>query len=292
MKKIVLLLLAITLVVALAGCDMLDKLISCQSICPDCGGCQDLECSASACANKCHGNHEVHRHSLTKVDAQSATCVESGYEAYYTCECGKMFADEAGENEIEAPATLDALGHTEETVAGKDATCTEAGLTEGKKCATCGTTLVAQDEIPAKNHSFTNYISNGDASCEADGTKTAKCDRCDTTDTQIDEGTAKGHDYGNVWMSDANSHWHVCANGCNVKGDESAHTPNIDSATETEAKICTVCSFVIEQAIGHKTHVYNVPQMDDTHHWNKCYGCDAIDSKVAHSYSEIGRAHV
>ena len=29
----------------------------------------------------------------------------------------------------------EALGHTEEIVAGKSATCTEAGLTEGKKCS-------------------------------------------------------------------------------------------------------------------------------------------------------------
>ena len=43
----------------------------------------------------------------------------------------------------------EALGHTEEILAGKDATCTEAGLTDGKKCATCGEILVAQEEIPA-----------------------------------------------------------------------------------------------------------------------------------------------
>ena len=39
--------------------------------------------------------------------------------------------------------------HTEETVAGKAATCTEAGLTDGKKCSVCGETIVAQEEIPA-----------------------------------------------------------------------------------------------------------------------------------------------
>ena len=44
-------------------------------------------------------------------------------------------------------------------------------------------------------HSFTNYVSNGDATCEADGTKTAKCDGCDETDTVVDVGSRKGHTY-------------------------------------------------------------------------------------------------
>lgn len=45
-------------------------------------------------------------------------------------------------------------------------------------------------------HSFTNYKSNNDATCEADGTKTATCDHCDATDTQTDVGSAKGHKMG------------------------------------------------------------------------------------------------
>ena len=44
-------------------------------------------------------------------------------------------------------------------------------------------------------HSFTNYVSNNDATCTADGTKTATCDRCDVTDTKPDTGTKKPHNY-------------------------------------------------------------------------------------------------
>ena len=38
----------------------------------------------------------------------------------------------------------------------------------------------------ALNHSFTNYVSDSNATCTEDGTKTAKCDRCNQTDTITD----------------------------------------------------------------------------------------------------------
>ena len=47
-----------------------------------------------------------------------------------------------------------------------------------------------------KPHSFTNYISDGNATCTQDGTKTAKCDHCDVTDTIVDVGSALGHSFG------------------------------------------------------------------------------------------------
>ena len=48
--------------------------------------------------------------------------------------------------------------HTEETIPGKDATCAEPGLKEGKKCGVCGIILVAQEEIPALGHSFADGV--------------------------------------------------------------------------------------------------------------------------------------
>ncbi len=38
------------------------------------------------------------------------------------------------------------------TLAAKNATCTETGLTEGTKCIDCGTILVQQNEIPLAKH--------------------------------------------------------------------------------------------------------------------------------------------
>ena len=46
-------------------------------------------------------------------------------------------------------------------------------------------------------HTFTEYISNNDATCTQNGTKTSKCENCDAIDTIIDEGTMKPHNYVN-----------------------------------------------------------------------------------------------
>jgi|GEM_PF-1384055 Bacterial surface proteins containing Ig-like domains len=46
--------------------------------------------------------------------------------------------------------------HVEEVVPGKAATCTETGLTDGKKCSVCGEILEAQKEIPALGHDYKN----------------------------------------------------------------------------------------------------------------------------------------
>jgi hypothetical protein len=50
--------------------------------------------------------------------------------------------------------------------------------------------LKKQEPVPAKGHSFTRYISDGNATFYADGTKTALCDHgCGAKDTVADVGS-------------------------------------------------------------------------------------------------------
>ena len=69
------------------------------------------------------------------------------------------------------------------------ATCTEGGT----KTAVCDVCKNATDTIPdpAKGHSFTDYVSDGNATYAEDGTKTAHCDHsgCTETHTIPDPGT-------------------------------------------------------------------------------------------------------
>ena len=80
----------------------------------------------------------------------------------------------------------------------KAATCETAEITtytakttlDGKE----GSATTTRTTAAAKGHSFTNYVSDSNATCEEDGTKTATCDNeCGTTDTQKDLGSAKDH---------------------------------------------------------------------------------------------------
>lgn len=87
-----------------------------------------------------------HKYSGWTVTA-SPTCTEDGERTRICSVCG------AAETE-----TIALLGHTVETDAAVDATCTENGLTEGSHCSACGEVLVAQEVVNAPGHSFENGV--------------------------------------------------------------------------------------------------------------------------------------
>lgn len=71
--------------------------------------------------------------------------------------------------------------HTEvEVLEMKAATCTESGLTDGKKCSDCGKIIVAQAEIPALGHNETVTKEGKKATCTETGlTEQKECLRCE-----------------------------------------------------------------------------------------------------------------
>ncbi|MBE5738075.1 MAG: MBL fold metallo-hydrolase [Clostridiales bacterium] len=68
----------------------------------------------------------AHTHTLEKVDAKLATCTESGTQSYYKCNgCDLIFSDAEGKQQISAPETIDALGHSyADQLTCHDRTCT------------------------------------------------------------------------------------------------------------------------------------------------------------------------
>ena len=86
-------------------------------------------------------------------------------------------------------------------VPGKAATCTEAGLTEGKRCDDCGATVVEQQTIPALSHTLVT-IPAVEGTCTVKG-KTAgeKCSVCDTITKAPEETEIKHKEVHNSYVA-------------------------------------------------------------------------------------------
>ena len=169
---------------------------------------------------RCGQTKEEEVTDLTYVELKKATCVEKG-EGYWVASAGGRTEESAlvhpgttdhdftktdaahvtfafAEDGKTAVATIrcahcDATTTETVTCTAKvttPATCTKMGTTT--YTATCGTAseTTTRQDVPALGHSFTNYVYNGDATCDGDGTETAKCDRCDVTDTRTAVATA------------------------------------------------------------------------------------------------------
>ena len=151
-------------------------------------GLKHEECTV--CGYKQNENTEIpvlrHIHSMVKTEAASATCTEDGNIEYYTCsKCGKLYSDEAGNNEITKAETVDkTAGHKySDWKTVKDATCTEAG-TKTRECEVCGAEETA--EIEAAGHKWSEeYTVDKAATYAAAGTESIHCMTCD----EVKEGT-------------------------------------------------------------------------------------------------------
>ena len=231
-----------------------------------------------------------HVHRLTLVPAVAATCTEAGNKAYYTCSgCEDWFEDATGTVVIadKTSVNIKALGHDM-----SDATCTEAPVCQRENCTyTEGTAL---------GHSFTNYVSNNDATCLEDGTKTAKCDRCEKTDTVADEESALGHSFTNyVSNNDATcledgtktAECDRCDEKDTMTDKGSALGHDWSDATCLEAKTCQRCKETEGEALGHSFINY-VSNNDATclEDGTKTAICDRCDEKdtVADKGSALG----
>ena len=112
--------------------------------------------------------------SAVEENRVEATCsAEGSYDSVVYCSVCKT-------HEISREAkTIEKLPHTEKTVAGKDATCTETGLTEGKVCSVCGVTTVEQTVIPENGHTE-KVLAAEDPTCTEFGLTEGKaCSVCE-----------------------------------------------------------------------------------------------------------------
>ncbi len=188
---------------------------------------------------------------------------------WHACECGAK-SDKSAHTfeEIVTSAALVATGDCEND------------SVYYKSCSACGAlseeTFVSEK---AAGHSFTNYVSDGNATCTADGTKTAKCDHCDETDTVTDAGSKMAHSFG-AYTSDGNA-------TCEADGTKSAE--------------CSVCGAkdTVTDTGSKRSHEFGAYVSDgnatceaDGTKTAKCALCGATDtqpdagSQLAHTYEK------
>ena len=159
--RILALVFAVAMMLTIASCDMLDKLL---------------------------GKAPEHVHTEEVIPAVAPTCTSIGLTEGKKCtECGEILV---------AQEQVAALGHTEVVVPAKEATCTTIGLTEGKKCSACDAVIVEQKVIDAKGHTE-EVLAAVAATCTTTGlTEGKKCTACEKITVAQQEVAALGHTWG------------------------------------------------------------------------------------------------
>ena len=112
--------------------------------------------------------HAYGEYAVTK----EATCSAEGEKVAECATCGNKDVQD-----------VEKLAHTEVIDAAVNATCTEAGKTEGKHCSVCNEVIVAQEEVAAKGHTIVEDITP--ATTQADGVHKAYCSACDVSASEI-----------------------------------------------------------------------------------------------------------
>ena len=125
----------------------------------------------------------------------------------------------------------EAKGHVNETVAGFAATCTTNGLTDGTVCTVCGETTLAQQIIPALEHTASDWVVTSLPTCTEAGSQYKYCTVCSTEDYTVVLDTKSdaplGHTEGE-WIVDLDP-------TCEEKGKQH--------------KECTVCGETVKTAL-------------------------------------------
>ncbi len=181
---------------------------------------------------------------------------------------------ETGKVEFDAGCVLvssDACAHVEEVIPGKAATCTETGMTDGKKCTTCGDILVEQTEIAALGHDWNAVLAHDDDN------HWSTCTRCD----EIKDKAA--HNNGDDSVCD------TCGYGCE-------HS-EVNAATCTTPATCKDCGANTAPAKGHteETIPAVAPTCKDTGltEGKKCSVCgeilkaqETVEKTTEHTYDD------
>ena len=217
------------------------------------------------------------------------TCENAGnYDSVVYC---SVCSVELSKNNVIVPAT----GHTEAINAAVPATCTEAGLTEGKYCSVCSKLLVAQKVVDALGHLDENNDEicdrcDADLSCKHPNTTPVAGTPATCTTTGLTAGEVCT-DCGEILNQTA-----IPATG-HTEVIDTAVAPTCTATGLTEGKHCYVCNEVLvaQQTISATGHSYNASVtapdcVNDGYTTYKCSRCG--DTYIADTVPALGHTEV
>ena len=120
-------------------------------------------------------------HNMILVPKMAATCTTNGIAltCYRCVDCFDYFKDSLGKTQLDLDSVIlpiDKNNHTEVIDAGTPATCTAAGISDGKHCSECGAVIKAQTAISKLGHKYEDKVTKATAS--SDGKVVTKCAVC------------------------------------------------------------------------------------------------------------------
>lgn len=132
----------------------------------------------------------AHNFAVSAEKSYEPTCTEKGLRVVECTICKALYS------ETEIPAT----GHIN-TYLDKDTvvapTCKDEGYTGDTRCVECGAVVERGEAIPVTDeHTFTQYVPFGEATCVKNRTEKAVCDVCGNAENVREvPGSALGHDF-------------------------------------------------------------------------------------------------
>ena len=227
-------------------------------------------------------------HDERVIAAVAPTCTEAGLtEGKYCYECGETLVAQSTVPMI--PHTYDDetdlvcnVCHTErdclhpETVVvlGKAATCTESGLTDGRKCTVCDDIIVSQESIPSLGHTEVKIPAKAATCTEPGATEGKKCYTCGAILVQPTVISAKGH----------------------TEKILPAVPATCTSTGLSAGKQCSVCNEIIvkQEATPMLSHNYSEAwSKDGSQHWHACTACGDKSGTSDHAYiTEVENSRV
>ena len=246
----------------------------------------------------CNGEHtpggedkpEGCEHELVHHEAKAPTCTEIGWDAY----------DECSKCDYTTYAEKAATGHTEEKLGGKDASCTEDGLTDGVKCSVCDEVLTAQENIPATGHTEST-VTGFAATCTENGlTDGVKCSVCGEVLTAQETIVAAGHKYDDKYDAECNVCGYIRDADCAHTSTEAipGYAATCTASGLTDGEKCTKCGEITKNqsvitALGHNevNHEAKAPTCTEIG-WDTYVTCSRCDYTTYTEKAALGHNEV